>query len=444
MKTHLLLVIVALTSVFTVSGQPYSIGSRTITFTDPSRSNRAIECEVYYPATSAGSNTPFAAGQFPLVVVGHGFSMAVTAYQNWWEEFVPQGYIFALPTTEGGLFTVSHGDFGQDLAFVASEIQAGNQNVSSPFYGSVKERTAIMGHSMGGGATVLAASNNTSIDCIVGLAPAETDPSAASAGANVSVPALILHGNEDQVTPEADHALLIYNGLASSCKYYARITEGAHCFFANYNVYCAIGEMNIGDLTREEQQQLSYELVGPWLDYFLNDNCDAYDDFVTEINTNTDLGTNILNCTNDAPVIVDNAGTLESDAQGNYQWYLNGVEIPNADQQTYTYSQAGTYQVGTTNLGNCPILSNEVVVQITGVESIQLTLQRNTPTQIRINSNATLSNVQAVWYDVSGRVIKTETIQPKTNSIVLDKPDFQGVKLLQISSDQTTTSFKVF
>jgi hypothetical protein len=51
--------------------------------------------------------------------------MAYTAYQNWWEEFVPEGYIFMMATTESSL-SPSHGDFGLDLALIASEIQADN------------------------------------------------------------------------------------------------------------------------------------------------------------------------------------------------------------------------------------------------------------------------------------------------------------------------------
>ena len=442
MKKLLPIVLLAICS--NAFGQ-FAIGSRTVTFNDPSRNNRAIACEVYYPAASAGSNAAFAAGQFPLVVVGHGFSMAVGAYQNWWEEFVPQGYVFVLPTTEGGLFTVSHGDFGQDIAFVANQMRAGNLNNASPFFGKIKEKTALMGHSMGGGATILAAAGNTNIDCIVGLAPAETNPSAAGAGANVSVPALILHGNEDQVTPEAGHALLIYNGISSSCKYYARITEGAHCFFANYNIFCATGEMNIGALSREQQQQLSYQLVGPWLDYFLNDNCPAFDDFLTELNTNSDLGTNLIGCTNDAPVIDDNAGTLESDQQSNYQWYLNGNEIPNADQQTYNYTQAGTYRVGTTILGNCPTLSNEIVVQITGVveREINLSVLRN---DIQISSRDRLDKVTLEWFDLSGKLIAHESINSVSanQTISIVKPIYVGVKLLRLSSNQATKTWKLY
>ena len=68
----------------------HSVGHYQITFQDPSRNNRDIQTEIYYPATSAGDNTPVASGQFPVIVFGHAFVMAWDAYQNLWDEFVPK------------------------------------------------------------------------------------------------------------------------------------------------------------------------------------------------------------------------------------------------------------------------------------------------------------------------------------------------------------------
>ena len=83
----------------------FPIGNRTITYNDPARSNRAIECVIHYPGVSAGSNVDVATGEFPIIVFGHGFAMQVGAYPNWWEELVPDGYIMVFPTTEGSFFS---------------------------------------------------------------------------------------------------------------------------------------------------------------------------------------------------------------------------------------------------------------------------------------------------------------------------------------------------
>ena len=155
---------------------PLAVGHRTITYVDPSRGNRPIQTELYYPADAAGDNVPVAAGAFPVITFGHGFVMVWSAYQYLWTAFVPRGYILALPRTESGIFP-SHEQFGRDLAFLVDKLQAEGTTPASPFYNHVAPTSCVMGHSMGGGASVLAASYNPRITALSNLAAAETNPS---------------------------------------------------------------------------------------------------------------------------------------------------------------------------------------------------------------------------------------------------------------------------
>ena len=68
-------------------GYAQQVGHATITLVDPARNNRQIATEVYYPATTAGNNTPIAPGAFPLITFGHGFVMTWSAYQNFYPWF---------------------------------------------------------------------------------------------------------------------------------------------------------------------------------------------------------------------------------------------------------------------------------------------------------------------------------------------------------------------
>lgn len=421
----------------------FNIGHRTITYNDPARSNRAIECEIYYPGVSAGDNVDVASGEFPVIVFGHGFTMQPTAYPNWKDEFVPEGYIMVFPGTETG-FSPSHEAFGLDLRFIATEMQAAGADNASPFYQHVFDRTAIMGHSMGGGSSYLAASGFAGVDCVIGLAPAETNPSAITAAANVSAPSLILSGASDGVTPPNDHHIPIHNGVGSNCKYFVSIANGSHCRFASNPGFCTLGEIIPGTLPAADQQAVSYAVCRPWFEYFLKDECDSWDDFETALATEDDLGAVNSECENDAPVIADNGGTLESDLQPNYQWYLNGSPIPSEDQQTHTYSQSGTYQVGTTNLGNCPTLSNEVVVQLTGIVDNEVKLNFTT-NFIEIHSKIDLRKIQLDWIDTSGRIVEEFTLKSLASNgrIVLERPSYQGLKLLRLRSDKVSKVWKV-
>ncbi len=422
----------------------YAIGHRTVTYNDAARSNRAISCEIYYPGVSAGDNVAVVAGEFPIIVFGHGFTMQPGAYPNWNNEFVPEGYIIVLPSTETG-FSPVHQEFGLDLRFLATQMQAEGQNISSPFYQHISDRTALMGHSMGGGASFLAASGFAGVDCIVGLAPAETNPSAVAAGVNVSAPTMILSGSSDGVTPPADHHIPIYDGLASNCKYFVSIQNGSHCRFASNPGLCTFGEIIPGSLSAANQQAVSYAVCHPWFSYFLKDDCNAWDDFQAALSSETNLGTINSDCENSAPVIIDNSGTLSSDNQVNYQWYLDGNPIPNETAQTHIYNQAGTYQVGTLMLGNCPTFSNEIVVQPSGIVEAEISLSTFGST-IQVQSRDRLDKVTLEWFDLSGKLIETNMYHSviAAQNISVAKPNYLGVKLLRLRSNQTSKTWKVY
>ena len=266
--------------ILTAQAQPFAIGTRTITFNDASRS-RDIACTIHYPAEVAGNNTPTMMGEFPVLVHGHGFVMGVDAYTNLRDGFVPRGYILVLPSTEGGL-SPDHAAFGLDLAFLVGAMQAEGADAGSPFYQHVAPATAIMGHSMGGGASYLAAANNADIQALVNFAPAETDPSAITAAAQVLVPTLTFAATEDCVTPAATNQSPMYAAVPVACKAFVNVVGGGHCYFGANSFTCSFGEITCGpDLTinREEQHAVMNDFAGLWLDHFLKDDASALNAF---------------------------------------------------------------------------------------------------------------------------------------------------------------------
>ena len=368
MKKILLLLVLAPYWAFS----QFQIGHTTLTFNDPSRNGgfgsgggpgRQIQTEVYYPTFIAGENTPVATfPEFPVIVFGHGFAMGWDAYQNIWEHLVPQGYIMAFVRTEGSLIPApSHGDFGQDLALVSTKMLALDIAAGSLFNGKVKQKSVIMGHSMGGGATMLAAANNANISGIVGLAPAETNPSAIGVCANISVPALIFSGSSDGVTPPAEHHLPIYQGIASSCKSFVSITGGAHCYFANSNFNCDFGESTSSQgitISRAEQQEKMFWFLDPWLRYICDSDCFALNELQTKL-TNTIGTVNQTTCSpsgNNATIYYDNMNTLWTTTPGTaYQWYWNGQMMQGETNDTLVppVDLGGDYSVSVFSPSGC-------------------------------------------------------------------------------------------
>ncbi|PJB16686.1 MAG: hypothetical protein CO118_00025 [Flavobacteriales bacterium CG_4_9_14_3_um_filter_32_8] len=355
--TLLAIVISGLLLISTTTFAQYQIGHTTITFQDPNRGNRAIQTEIYYPATTAGTNTPAVQDSFPVIIFGHGFVMAWDAYQNLWEEFVPRGYIMAFPRTEGNMLSTDHQQFGWDLQFLIVRMQTEGATFSSLLYGVVASETALMGHSMGGGAAFLAADSlstngNTNLKTLIGFAPAESSTNGVSSinsALSVTVPSVVLSGSNDGVAPAVDHATPMYNNLASSCKTFINILGGGHCYFANTNFNCDFGESTSStgiSITRAEQQDITYDFVNTWLDYTLKGDCNAFAIFNDSLSLSSKVTFNQTCVPNPVPTINYTSGQLVSTVTGlSYTWYLNGTPIANSNQLSIIPTQTGNYTV---------------------------------------------------------------------------------------------------
>lgn len=278
--------------------QTFQVGHLQKTFVDLSRSNRQIPCEIYYPSTATGNNTPVANGHFPVLVFGHGFVMTWSAYNIYWLTLVPKGYIIVFPTTESS-FSPSHSNFGKDLAFLCGAMKNEGNNVNSPFYGSVDSTCAVMGHSMGGGCAFLALQFDTTITAIATVAAAVTNPSSVTAALSIIKPSIVFAGSNDCVAPPSNHQIPMYDSLASVCKSFISITGGNHCQFASYNFNCSIGQstcMPQATINDTTQQNLVFAYLLPWLNFYLKNDCNSGNQFQNLITTANSI-TAQQNCT---------------------------------------------------------------------------------------------------------------------------------------------------
>jgi predicted dienelactone hydrolase len=411
MKTITTLILTLTTSIFLAQ---HAVGHYQVTFQDPDRNNRDIQTEIYYPATTAGDNTPVASGQFPVIVFGHGFVMAWDAYENLWEEFVPRGYIMVFPRTEGNAFSTDHQEFGWDLQFLVTELQAEGLNASAPIFNAVHNNTAIMGHSMGGGASFLAADSlcangNTQLKTLVGLAPAESTSNGVSSitsATQVTVPAVILSGSQDGVTPPVDHHIPMYDNLASTCKTFVSVTGGAHCYFANSNFNCDFGEGTSSSgisIDRAEQHAITFDFLNNWLDYTLKEDCDAFALFQDSVALSGRVTTNQTCTTNPVSTVSESAGILSSSVSGTgYQWYLDGTPINGANNIDFTPTASGNYSVEVVFSSGCSTISLPYTFtpNTSGITEGQQSFDLYpNPTTGLINFNATIDQVEVFNID---------------------------------------------
>ena len=267
----------------------YEIGHTSLSYSDPARGGRSVPTEAFYPTDVAGEDVPVAVpppGGFPVVAFGHGFLIPWSDYDYVWEGLVPEGFVVLLPDTEGGLLP-DHLDLGLDLAFVLRELREDSADPGSIFFGAVSSEAAVCGHSMGGGASFLAAESDPTVAAIANLAAAETNPSAIGAASSITAPALLFSGSNDCVTPPESHQIPMYDALASDCRTRVTLTGASHCQFAEDNFLCSLGEGGCPSptITREEQHALTISLLAPWLRYTLEDDLLAWLEFEDLLDT---------------------------------------------------------------------------------------------------------------------------------------------------------------
>jgi predicted dienelactone hydrolase len=271
--------------------QSFEVGTAEYTFFDSERS-RTIPALIYYPSNTAGENTAPASSQFgfPVVSFGHGFVIEPAAYSWLGEVLATNGYIMVLPATEGQLLPApDHLNFGRDIRFCAEEIIRLSELNGNPLSGKVLPRYAMMGHSMGGGATYLGAAESDEVVTTITFAAADTDPSAISAAANVSVPSLVIAAEEDCVTPVSSNQSPMFENIPSGEKSIVTIDNASHCNFTDGTAsLCYLGEAFpcIGSgpfIPREQQHERVLELLLPWLDQYLRSNCSSGELFLTEV-----------------------------------------------------------------------------------------------------------------------------------------------------------------
>ncbi len=150
--------------------------------------------------TNAGMSglvfAPVAGRDLPAVALSHGWLQPAHRYADTMRYLASWGIVVVAPDSECGPVP-SHGAMAADLVAalrVASEAKLGNGRVRVD-----PAKLGVLGHSIGGGAAVLAAAGNSSIRAVVTVTAAATRPSAVEAATRTHVPGLHLVGDEDTI-----------------------------------------------------------------------------------------------------------------------------------------------------------------------------------------------------------------------------------------------------
>lgn len=156
---------------------------------------------VYYPTTRTE-------GQFGVVVLAPGF-LAIQNYYKWLAERVASHGFVVVTVNFNSIFDQPDAR-GVQMGKALQQVVSLSRTMAAPYYGVVDaNRQAAMGHSMGGGGTLVVARDNPSLKAAVALAPWHTTKTWSS----LQVPTLVLSDEKDSIATNSAHSIPFYQSF---------------------------------------------------------------------------------------------------------------------------------------------------------------------------------------------------------------------------------------
>ncbi|EHR59470.1 dienelactone hydrolase family protein [Saccharomonospora cyanea] len=181
--------------------------------------------------------TPRAGLNLPAVAFGHGWLQPPGRYHGLLRHLASWGIVAAAPATHRGALP-SHRLFAADLRTtldIVTTLRLGPDGISVD-----PTRLGLAGHSIGGGAAVLAAvpddaDTRPRVRAVATVAPAQTMPPATTAALGINAPGLHLASDDDLLAPPTGNAEAISKAWAGPVQLrmipkmtHLGVTEGTH------------------------------------------------------------------------------------------------------------------------------------------------------------------------------------------------------------------------
>ena len=243
---------------------PYLAGWRRVSVTRPDSST--FNALLFYPASSPGENALYqgSGAPYPAIAFGHGYLVYPSRYQSTLEHLATWGYI-VIATESGMEFFSDDQAYANDMSATLTYLVNQNQTAGAWLYQQVNvQRMGMSGHSMGAGASLLAAAADGRVKAVANLAAAETNPSAIALMPALYIPFSLISGSEDSFTPVETNSQVFFD-QGGSPRQLPILEGGSHCgFMDQYIIGCDTGSMD-----RATQLRLSRELLVSFFQLYL-------------------------------------------------------------------------------------------------------------------------------------------------------------------------------
>lgn len=166
---------------------------------------------IYYPTTS---------GQYGVIAVCPGFTGTSSSISWFARRLATHGFVTIAMNTNSTL------DYPSSRA---TQLAAALRYVINSSSSTIRARVrsadrGVAGHSMGGGGTLIASANDSTLRVGVPMTPWNTYTSFSS----VRVPQMIFGADGDTIAPYASHARPFYNSITLAEKAYALLNNATH------------------------------------------------------------------------------------------------------------------------------------------------------------------------------------------------------------------------
>lgn len=203
---------------------------------------------IYHPTNVAGS--------FAAIAVAPGFTEN-QSHINWWgPRLASHGFVVITIDTKTG--SDQPDSRATQLMAALNQLKTFNTTSSHPIYGKVDpNRMGVMGHSMGGGGTLIAARDNPGLKAAIPFAPWN---SASTDFSKVTVPTLIIACEGDTIASVDQHASPFYESIPTSVKKaYLEINDGDHSCANSGNSFTAMnGKYGVSWMKRFMDEDTRY------------------------------------------------------------------------------------------------------------------------------------------------------------------------------------------
>jgi len=306
----------------------FAISESTVVVTRPDQST--FDALLFLPITS---NTSYG------IAFGHGFLSPPELYNTTCRHLASWGFTVIAPRSALELFP-SHTAYADDLSQCLTWLEVANTNAASPLFGKIHSGGfGISGHSMGGGACLLAAAQDPRIIAVAPLAAAETRPSAIEASAMIDAPVCFITGSEDAFVPNPFHTKPMFQHVAGPSVWFD-IKGGYHCGFIRAKLPEFVCDE--GSISRFDQIAETHQLITAFFELTLKKDASAWDSIW---GPTPDLDRDLTVRRKPAAAIGMKTGTLRIPSTGSINW---PVTVTNSSLEARSFqltADAGAFPV---------------------------------------------------------------------------------------------------